>query len=36
MKRTRSTTLWLLIVVGMLIVMGLSAQPCLASLLWSG
>lgn len=36
MKRINSTTLWILTVVGMLIVMGLSAQPCLASLLWSG
>jgi hypothetical protein len=36
MRRIRSKILWILILVGMLIVMGFSAQPCLASLLWSG
>ncbi len=27
---------WILIVVALLILLALSAQPCLASLIWSG
>jgi hypothetical protein len=36
MRTVNSRTLWTLIILVLLILMALSAQPCFASLLWSG
>ena len=36
MKKKISLKLWTLILLALLILMALSAQPCLAGLIWSG
>ena len=36
MKTVKSKTLWTILILALLILMALSAQPCFASLLWSG
>jgi hypothetical protein len=36
MKTVNSRTLWTILILALLILMALSAQPCFASLLWSG
>ena len=36
MKTVNSKTLWTILILALLILMALSAQPCFASLLWSG